>query len=360
MPLTAGEIADRLQAICLGSADRSVSGVATLANAGPSDLTFYKDTKSRGGLENCSAGTVLISTHWSEQLKSEDVDSERTWILLDDPHSAFLEVIPLFLPQPAREAVGISERAVVSASATIGADTNIHPTAVIEHGVRIGERCEIHPGAVIRQGTRIGDDCVIHPNAVLYPHCQLGDRVIIHANSVIGADGFGYQQKDGRHVKIEHYGNVVLEDDVEIGACTTIDRSFLGSTRIGTGSKIDNQVMIAHNCELGPHNILVSQVGFAGSVTTGAYVVCAGQVGVADHVHLGEGALFGAKAGIHKDMPGGVKYLGAPAMPESEAIRHVMAARKLPEMRSQLKQLEKQLKALQQQLDHDGSNRSAA
>jgi UDP-3-O-[3-hydroxymyristoyl] glucosamine N-acyltransferase len=177
---------------------------------------------------------------------------------------------------------------------------------------------------------------------------------------VIGTDGFGYLQKDGRHVKIEHYGNVVIEDDVEIGACTTIDRSFLGSTRIGTGTKIDNQVMIAHNCELGPHNIIVSQVGFAGSVTTGAYVVCAGQVGVADHVHLGEGAIFGAKAGIHKDMPGGATYIGTPAQPESDAIRQAIAAHKLPEMRSQLKKLEKQMNALQQQLNHDGSERPAA
>lgn len=360
MPLTAGEIADRLQAICLGSADRSVAGVATLAHAGPADLTFYKDTKSRAGLEGCSAGTVLISSSWAEQLKSEPVDSDRSWLLLDDPHSAFLEIVPLFLAEPARESVGVAPGAVVSDSAAIGADTNIHPTAVVENDVLIGKRCDILPGAVIRRGTRIGDDCVIHPNVVIYPRTQLGNRVVIHANSVIGADGFGYQQKNGRHVKIVHYGNVVIEDDVEIGACTTIDRSFLESTRIGTGSKIDNQVMIAHNCELGPHNILVSQVGFAGSVTTGAYVVCAGQVGVADHVHLGDGAVFGAKAGIHKDMPGGVTYLGTPAIPESEAIRHVMAARKLPEMRSQLKQLEKQIKALQQQQDHDGSIRSAA
>jgi len=360
MPLTAGEIADRLQAICLGPADRTVAGVATVANAGPADLTFYKDTKSRKGLESCQAGTVLIHSHWADQLAGEADDSRRTWIVLDDPHSAFLEVIPLFLPTPAREPIGISSQAIVSDSASIGADTNVHPHAIIEKDVAIGERCDIHSGAVLREGTRIGDDCVIHPNVVIYPHCELGNRVIIHANSVLGTDGFGYQQKDGRHVKIPHYGNVAIEDDVEIGACTTIDRSFLGSTRIGTGTKIDNQVMIAHNCELGPHNIIVSQVGFAGSVTTGAYVVCAGQVGVADHVHLGDGAVFGAKAGIHKDMPGGATYIGTPAKPESEAIRQAIAAHKLPEMRSQLKQLEKQMKALLQQLNHDGSERSAA
>jgi UDP-3-O-[3-hydroxymyristoyl] glucosamine N-acyltransferase len=153
---------------------------------------------------------------------------------------------------------------------------------------------------------------------------------------------------------------VEIEEDVEIGACTTIDRSFLGATKIGRGSKIDNQVMIAHNCRLGRHNILISQVGFAGSVTTGDYVICAGQAGVADHVHLGDGAVLGAKCGVHKDLRGGVTYHGAPALPESEAIRKEMTIRKIPDLRARVQELETQLKHLQQQLNDDGTQCSAA
>ena len=357
MPKTAGEVAKILQAECLGSAEREVSSVCTLGNIAPGRLTFYKDTKSLKGIESCEDATILISPSWAEKL-SENTNC--SWILAEDPQSAFLEIIPEFLELEVRKPMGISQDAIVASTALIGDETEIHTGAIVEDDVTMGQRCIVHSGAVIGRGTTIGDDCIIYPNVVIYPGMEIHNRVTLHANCVIGADGFGYQQKDGRHVKIPHYGNVVLEDDVEIGACSTIDRGFLDSTRIGTGSKIDNQVMVAHNCELGPHNILVSQVGFAGSVTTGAYVICAGHVGVADHVHLGEGAVFGAKAGVHKDMPGGETYLGAPAMPESEAIRQVMAARKLPEMRSQMKQLEKQLRKLQQQFDNDKSQSPAA
>lgn len=357
MSKTAGAIAELLQAKCLGASDRAVDGVCTLGNLEPGQLTFYKDQKSLKGVESCEGATILVSTCWAEKLSERD---ECSWILIDDPQSAFLQIIPEFLGTQERPSFGLSSDARIASTATIGEDTNIHPGANIEDDVTIGARCEISTGVVVGRGTTIGDDCVIFPNVVIYPGMEIHNRVRLHANCVIGADGFGYQQKDGRHVKIPHYGNVVLEDDVEIGACSTIDRGFLDSTRIGTGSKIDNQVMVAHNCELGPHNILVSQVGFAGSVTTGAYVVCAGQVGVADHVHLGDGAVLGAKTGVHKNLPGGETYLGAPAVPESEAIRQVMAARKLPEMRSQLKQLEKQLQKLQQHIDHDQSHSPAA
>jgi len=355
---TAAEIARSLNAEYVGLPDREVTGVASLKKAEPGHLTFYKDLKSLNGLRDCQGLTILISSEWSAD--SIEGDHDCTWILVDDPHSAFVEILPQFLTASAKAVSGLSPDARIAESAKIGEHTTVHAGATIGEDVEIGEHCEIHTGVVIGDGTQIGNACIIYPNVVIYPGMEIHNRVILHANCVIGADGFGYQQKEGRHVKIPHYGNVILEDDVEIGACSTIDRGFLDSTVIGTGSKIDNQVMVAHNCELGPHNILVSQVGFAGSVTTGAYVVCAGHVGVADHVHLGDGAVFGAKAGVHKDMPGGETYLGAPAMPESEAIRQVMAMRKMPEIRSQIKQLEKQVHKLQQQLDNDESQQPAA
>jgi UDP-3-O-[3-hydroxymyristoyl] glucosamine N-acyltransferase len=183
----------------------------------------------------------------------------------------------------------------------------------------------------------------LHPNVVLYDGVILGHRVTVHSSSVIGADGFGYQLVEGRHQRIPHFGTVRIEDDVEIGACTTIDRAMVGETLIGAGTKLDNLVMIAHNCEIGRHNLFVSQVGLAGSVTTGEYVVCAGKVGILGHVHLGDAAVFGGGAGVHKDMPGGQSYLGIPAEPKVDAIRIMMIQRKLPELRQRIIQLEEQM-----------------
>jgi UDP-3-O-[3-hydroxymyristoyl] glucosamine N-acyltransferase len=178
---------------------------------------------------------------------------------------------------------------------------------------------------------------------VLYPDVIVGNRVVLHAGVVLGCDGFGYRMVNGRHEWIPHLGTVRIGDDVEIGACSTVDRAMIGETVIGEGSKLDNHVMVGHNCEVGKHNILVSQVGLAGSVTTGDYVVCAGQSGVADHVHLGDGCRLAAKTGAHKDLPGHQTYIGTPAAPEAEARRIVMAQQRLPELRKHLRDLEKQV-----------------
>ncbi|MCA9038401.1 MAG: UDP-3-O-(3-hydroxymyristoyl)glucosamine N-acyltransferase, partial [Planctomycetaceae bacterium] len=210
--------------------------------------------------------------------------------------------------------------------------------------------CDIHAGVVIGDGCQIGDHVTIHANTVIYHDSIIGNNVTIHATCVIGADGFGYRLVDGGHQRLPHYGIVRICDDVEIGAGTTIDRAKIGETLINSGTRIDNQVMIGHNCQIGRHNILISQVGFAGSVSTGDYVVCAGQAGIADHVHLGTGAIIGAKAGVHRDMPGGQAYLGTPAAPAAETGRQLMALRRLPEMRSTLKQLEKEIEILRRSI----------
>src|SRR5205807_3439123 len=165
------------------------------------------------------------------------------------------------------------------------------PFAAVGEGTVVGARCRLHSGAVVGRHCRLGDDVVLYPNAVLYDGTVLGSRVIIHANAVIGADGFGYRLQNGRHVKVPQLGHVELGDDVEIGACTTIDRGTFQATRIGAGTKIDNLVQIGHNCKIGRHNLLVSQMGIAGSSTTGDYVVMAGQVGIADHIHIGDRAV---------------------------------------------------------------------
>jgi UDP-3-O-[3-hydroxymyristoyl] glucosamine N-acyltransferase len=171
----------------------------------------------------------------------------------------------------------------------------------------------------------------------------LGSRVIVHANAVIGADGFGYRFQNGRHVKVPQLGGVEIGDDVEVGACTTIDRGTFQATRIGEGTKIDNLVQVAHNCRVGRHNILISQIGIAGSCSTGDYVTIAGQAGLADHVHIGDRVMIGARAGVTKDIPAGERWLGAPATPEREQKRILMTLEKLPEMRRDLQQIKRRL-----------------
>jgi UDP-3-O-[3-hydroxymyristoyl] glucosamine N-acyltransferase len=271
-------------------------------------------------------------------------------IVVEDPKDALLRIAGRLSPRRPRAEIGISPDAYVSATAQIGRETNVHPGAHVGPGAVVGDRSDIHPGAVIGRGCRLGNDVVIHPNAVLYDDVIVGDRVIIHAGAVIGADGFGYRLVDGRHERVPHFGTVRIEDDVEIGAATTIDRAMVDETVIGAGTKLDNLVMIGHNCEIGRHNLFVSQVGLAGSVTTGDYVVCAGQVGIADHVHLGSRCVLGAKAGVHKDVPEGQRYIGLPAIPEAEARRVVMAQHKIPEMRQQIKVLERMVQDLSSRL----------
>ncbi len=346
--ITAAMIAEHTDAKLLGDGQVELTSADQPQFAVEGQLAFIADARDKKLIESCAASAVILPTAVEEQW---DATTNRTALFVDEPFQAFLQALELIYPSRPRVDVGLSKRAIIHPTAEIGAQTIIHPGAVVDENVSIGRRCTIHPGVTISADCQIGDDVTLWPNVVLYGRTHIGDRVAIHAGSVIGADGFGYRQQDGRHVKIPHYGRVRIEDDVEIGACSTVDRAMVGETVIGEGSKIDNQVMVAHNCRLGKHNILVSQVGFAGSVTSGDYVVCAGQVGVADHVHLGDGAVIGAKAGVPKSLPGGKRYLGAPADIETETAKCLMALKKLPEMKQTVRSLQKQIAALTEQLE---------
>lgn len=345
--LTAQQIADHLNAPLVGDPTISLTGVAIIEQATASDLTYLGDVKKVSRLKSSKSPVVLVPSDSEKAIAElEGV----TFVLVAEPEVAFLEIAGVFQPQRIPTGAGISPSAIIAPTADIGADTFIGHHAVIGNDVTIGTGCRIEHGVVIEDGCTIGDDVVIHANCVLYPDLIIGNDVIIHASCVLGADGFGYRTVDGRHERLPHYGTVRICDDVEIGAGTTIDRAKVGETIIGTGTRIDNQVMIGHNCQLGPHNLIVSQVGFAGSVTTGSYVVCAGQAGIADHVHLGDGAIIGAKTGVHRDMKGGQAYFGTPAVPHAEAARNMMALRRLPEIRTSVKQLEKDVTRLQEQM----------
>jgi len=344
MPFTVEQLAQQVGCDFAGRGDLLLVDVRPLDEAGPQDLSFASSKRQLSRLGASQAGAVIVPSGASNR------DPERTWLLTKDPQAAFIAAVDLFRPARTRVVSGISPAAFVSPDATIGRETNISPGAYVGTGVLIGERCDIGAGAVIGDGCRLGDDVRLHPNAVLYSDVRLGNRVIIHANAVIGADGFGYRFQEGRYERIRHTGTVVIEDDVEIGACTTIDRAMVGATRVGAGTKLDNLIMIGHNCKLGKHNAFASQVGLAGSVTTGDYVRCAGQVGIADHLHMGRGSTLGAKAGVMDDIPDERHYIGIPALPEKDAFRQMVIATKLPALVDTLKGLSKKVASLEQQL----------
>jgi UDP-3-O-[3-hydroxymyristoyl] glucosamine N-acyltransferase len=283
---------------------------------------------------------------------------ERPAIFVDDPRDAFAKIVMFFRPPVEMEHVGISPDARVDPTAQLAVGVRVHAGATIGANVRIGRGSEIHSNVTIMPGCEIGDDVLLFPGVVLYEGCQIGDRCLIHAGAVIGAYGFGYDTIQGRHERGPQLGYVLIESDVEIGACTTVDRGTYGPTVIGEGTKIDNQVMIAHNCRIGRHNLICSQVGVAGSSSSGDYVVMAGQVGVPDHVRIGHRAVLGAKAGIMRDVPDDTTVLGIPATPERDQMAKQAAFAKLPEMRKQLRKLQRAVDQMAESLGQSESRKS--
>jgi UDP-3-O-[3-hydroxymyristoyl] glucosamine N-acyltransferase len=329
--------------------DLACAGANPPEDASGQDITLLDDPERVGALHASEACAVVTAS---------PIDgANRSQIVVSDPHQAFATIVAHFRP-PARAGLpGVG----VDSSAKIAPTAKIHPTATVGAGVVIGERTLVMPGVVIMPQCVIGEDCILHPHVTLYEYTQLGDRVILHAGCVVGANGFGYRQEDGRHVLSAQLGYVVIESDVDAGACVTIDRGTYGATRIGAGTKIDNQVMIAHNCQIGRHNLLCSQVGIAGSCRTGDYVILAGQVGLKDHITLGDGAIVGAQAGVMNDLPGNEVYLGAPATSQREQMQIFAVTRRLPEMRRELKQLRAAVDALQTSLaEYEGQDKRAA
>ena len=258
---------------------------------------------------------------------------------------ALAKMLAVFHPADMPPA-GIHPTAVVGADVRLGAGVHIGPNAVVNDGASIGDRSIIDAGAVVGRRVAIGVDCLIHSNATLYRDITLGDRVIVHSGAVIGSDGFGYAQDGITRVKIPQVGTVVIEDDVEVGANTTIDRSTLGATVIRRGTKIDNLVQIAHNVVIGEHTVVCGLVGISGSVTIGDNVTLAGQVGLADHVNIGSNATIGAQSGVTKDLEGGHYYLGSPAVPIGQASRQYAVIANLPELSKRIRELERQIERL--------------
>jgi UDP-3-O-[3-hydroxymyristoyl] glucosamine N-acyltransferase len=327
-----------------GDGGRIIHAAKALAEAGPDDVTFVENDRNARLLKACPAAAVVAPASVTARLV-EFVGPAPAFSVIEvtDALAAFVAIMQRLHGRPEPPPHGIDPRACVDDSAQIGPDASIFPFAVVGAGTAVGARCRLHAGAVIGRDCRLGDDVILYPHVVLYDGTVVGDRVIVHANAVIGADGFGYRMQDGRHVKTPQFGRVEIGDDVEIGAGATIDRGTFQATRVGAGTKIDNLVQIGHNCQIGRHNLFVSQAGIAGSSSTGDYVVLAGQVGVADHVHIGDRALIGAQSGVPSDVPAGVRVLGAPARPEGEQKRILLSLDRLPALCRDVRRLKRQL-----------------
>lgn len=314
-----------------------LTGMAALDEAGPEDVSFFGNEKYRPQLGSTRAGAVLTTGGES------DVPAASAWVVVANPSLAFAAVVRHFAAAARVFRPGIDPRAAVAGDAVLDpAKVAVGPGAVIGAASVVGDGTAIGPNVVIGERVRIGRDCVIHPNVTVREGCQLGDRVILQPGVVIGSDGFGYEQSGGRHLKIDQVGIVVLGDDVEVGANTTIDRARFGRTVIGEGTKIDNLVQVAHNVVIGRHCLLVSQTGVAGSSRLGDGVVAAAQVGVAGHVRVGDGAVLTARTGVTADLEGGRTYAGKPARPLMEEHRALALARRLPQLVERLKALEQQ------------------
>ena len=345
MEATVGALATTVSGDVLGDPNLAITHIGPLGKATRGSVTFLSDDAKLNELNGCAAGAILIARSRVEQI-SDEYKSAHAFIAVDDAHDAFLTLLQLERPARPRRSIGLSKHAVISESARIGSGTNIHPNAHIGEDVVIGENCDIHPGAVVGDGCQIGDNTTLHPRVVLYPDIEIGHRVVVHAGAVIGADGFGYRFKSGRFVKVPQLGIVRIEDDVEIGANATIDRGAVGPTVIGEGTKLDNLVQVAHNCEIGKHNAIAALSGIAGSSSTGDFVRMGGQAGVMDHVSIGSGVSLAGGSKLAHDVPAGGTWGGAPARPIDEALRIVMSMPKLPEMRKTVRSLEKELARL--------------
>lgn len=331
------DLAARLSASVRGDGEVDVSRAAGIEDAGPGDLTFLANPRYLGHLATTRAGAVVVSPEVETALPS---------LVGPNPYLLFARAVALLHPT-ASAAPGVDPRAVVDPSAELGESVHVGPFAVVGPRARVGARTVIHPHVVLYEDVVVGEDCVLHGGAQVRERCRLGDRVVLQNGAVVGADGFGFARDGARYERFPQVGIVVLEDDVDVGALTAVDRAALGETRVGRGTKLDNLVQVGHSVKIGRDCALAGQVGIAGSAKVGDRVVLAGQVGVAGHLTIGDDVVVTAQSGIPRDVEPGRRVSGSPIIENRDWLKASAVFARLPELQRRVRELERVVEALQ-------------
>ncbi|MBW2056091.1 MAG: UDP-3-O-(3-hydroxymyristoyl)glucosamine N-acyltransferase [Deltaproteobacteria bacterium] len=343
MKKTLRELASLVNGQVRGDPSVEISGVAPCDSAGPGEITYVKGRKYLALLETTGASAVITPP---------GTVSKKNLLWADNPQLAFAKILGILYPRPPRTP-GVHETACISPTAVLGSNVSIGPYTVIGENVSIGDGVVLHGCISIGDNSTVGQDTVIHPHVSIYEGTTIGKRVILHSGVVIGSDGFGYVRDGSSHFKIPQVGGVTIEDDVEIGANSTIDRATMGQTIIRRGVKIDNLVQVAHNVVIGENSIVVAQVGIAGSARVGSNVVLAGQVGIADHIEIGDNVIVGAQAGVGKDVPPNQVLQGSPTMPQRDFLRSSLLVARLPQIKRTLDALVRRIQKLEEKIGKD-------
>jgi UDP-3-O-[3-hydroxymyristoyl] glucosamine N-acyltransferase len=339
MKVTLDAVAKAIDGTVVGDGSVEITGVAGIREACEGQLTFLANPRYEGYLERTRASAIIVAGNHRMVRKP--------LIQNANPYLAFLKAVRFFQGEAERPAPGIHPTAVVAADAAVDPAAYLGPHVVVETRAAIGPGTVVHAGGYVGARARIGCQALLYPNVTVREDCEIGDRVIIHSGAVIGSDGFGFVRDGEIYRKLPQVGNVVVEADVELGACVTIDRATTGTTRIGEGSKVDNLVQIGHNVQIGKHCILVAQVGVSGSTILRDHVVLAGQVGIVGHVEIGAGVQVGAQSGVSKSIEPGERAFGSPARPASHAMRIEAGLNRLPELIQTVRRLKRRLDALE-------------
>ncbi len=333
------ELADWVGGTVTGDGEVEIHGVASIEEAKGGEITFIANPKYLSKLNETRASAVIVSP--------EVTSAEKALLSVKNPYLAFARILALFSHKPYQPR-GVDPHAWVSPTAQLGKDLTVYPLVYIGDRCRIGDRVTLYPGVYMGEDSSIGEDSILQANVSVYPGMVIGKRVILHSGVVVGSDGFGYAKEGKKNFKIPQVGKVEIEDDVEIGSNTSIDRGALGNTVIRRGAKIDNLVQVAHNVVIGEDSVICGQVGISGSTRVGNNVTLAGRVGLTGHITIGDNVMVGAYSGVHHDLAANQAYTGTPVLPHREFLRVMSVFPKLPEMKKTLAEIERRLKKMEE------------